>query len=71
MEKSEADQLRCEAKQGLFDQLIAVTRTNIQQRSFRASERAVSEHSPCDDLLVPQMAKQKRSRKRLVVPLRD
>jgi hypothetical protein len=51
MEKSEADQLRCEAKQGLFDQLIAVTRTNIQQRSFRASERAVSEHSPCDDLL--------------------
>jgi hypothetical protein len=43
MEKSEADRLRHEAKQGSFDQLIAVARTYMQQRNFRAAERAVSE----------------------------
>ena len=42
-EKGEVDRLRREAKQGLFDQLIAVARTYLQQRSFKAAERAVSE----------------------------
>jgi hypothetical protein len=43
IEKSEADGLRREAKQGLFDQLITVARTYMQQRSFKAAECAVSE----------------------------
>ena len=57
-EKSEADRLWRDAKRGFFDHLLAVARTYMEQRSFKAAERAVSEaqHAAFDAATLEQVA---------------